>query len=765
MKKSLIIIEALVAFAACSKEPVSPVDNGNNEALTFTASADAGLTKVTLSDIGDGKYDIIWQTSDQICITDGTNSATYKPTTVAKQSPLTKYSGTEPTGPTFYAYYPSTNYNTTTGEFSLPELRGGYTTGGFYQFPMYAQSDNTDLSFKNVCGLLELSLFGTGDDKISRVVVTANENLCGVMTIVPDGGAYKAEIASGKKSVTVSFNTPYRTLSEGVLVRLPLPAGTYTGLTIEVFPSAGGVFYSKKVANKGIVIARSQVTPINLTSIAFNVTALSKGSGTSVDPYQIENESDIIALSNACRNGRSYSGKYLKVMNNITLTAAHKPFKLICEELDGNDKTITLNSGYDLSVVQSGEPYAGFISSLTGTVKNLTLAGADVSISAVESANVRSFGAIVGYNGTVRGCHNTINIDWTSSRTESTSPLAMGGISGTYSYVYDCENTGNLTFSLTNSANPTSALGGIIGVSGNTISGCSNSGTIYGDGVRYTGGLLGGTDSGLTAVTIDRSSNSGEVTGIYKYSNSSYCKGMAGGIAGSMVKGTITNCANTGAVIGQHNTTGYSGPIVLAGGIVGMAAVSNKTRSTIENCYNTADIIARTEYDNVGFKPFAAGISGRGGDISNCYTGGTIYTKAKSGGSYDNKAYGGAIIGYMWHDADPSYDPNYEGGVSYCYFPSQVLGGTTSNMRTIGYASKDAKETSNATTFYKGEDTGGTKFDATTLVSLASTTIGAVDYASGTDLVTLLNAGVAYFGGDLLTWKAGTGDPKYPVFN
>ena len=249
-----------------------------------------------------------------------------------------------------------------------------------------------------------------------------------------------------------------------------------------------------------------------------------------MDPYQIENESDIIALSNACRNGRSYSGKYLKVMNNITLTAAHKPFKLICEELDGNDKTITLNSGYDLSVVQAGEPYAGFISSLTGTVKNLTLAGADVSISAVESANVRSFGAIVGYNGTVRGCHNTINIDWTSSRTESTSPLAMGGISGTYSYVYDCENTGNLTFSLTNSANPTSALGGIIGVSGNTISGCSNSGTIYGNGVRYTGGLLGGTDSGLTAVTIDRSSNSGEVTGIYKYSNSSYCKGMAGAL-------------------------------------------------------------------------------------------------------------------------------------------------------------------------------------------------------------------------------------------
>lgn len=764
MKKSLIIIAALVAFAACSKEPVSPADNGNNEALTFTASIDKNLTKTTLSDLGGGDYDIVWQTTDQICVTDGTNKAVYKPTTAANQSPLSKYSGTEPTGPTFYAYYPNGYYNTATGDFTLPEIRSSYSTGTFIGFPMYAQSDNTDLQFKNVCGLLELSLCGVSEsDRFGRVVLTANEYLSGPMSIVADGGAYKAEITSGSKSVSVGMTTTKK-FSEGIVVYLPLPAGTYTGLNIEVYPSAASDHFARKVANKGIVIARSQVTPITITNIELNTTPLSKGSGTSVDPYQIESEEDIIALGNACRNGASFTGKYLKVMNNITLSAAHKPFKLVCTELDGNDKTITLNSGYDLSVVQSAEPYAGFISSLTGTVKNLTLAGADVSISAIESANVRSFGAIVGYGGTVRECHNTINIEWTSSRTESVAaaPLAMGGISGTYSHVYDSDNTGNLTFTLTNVANPVSALGGIIGVSGGTVSGCTNSGTIYGNGVRYTGGLLGGTDSSSYTVTIDRSSNSGAVTGVYKYSNASYCIGMAGGIAGSVVKGTITNCANTGAVIGQHNTTGYSGPIFLAGGIVGKAALNNTVLCTIKNCYNTADIIARTEYDNVGFKPFAAGISASGGNISNCYTGGTIYTKAYNEG-YDNKAYGGAIIGYMWHDG--SYTPAYQGGVSYCYFPSKALGGTTSNMRTIGYASKDAKETSNATTFYKGEDTGGTKFDATTLVSVASTTIDAVDYASGTDLVTLLNAGVAYIGGDLLTWKAGTGDPAYPVFN
>ncbi|MCR5561518.1 MAG: fimbrillin family protein [Bacteroidales bacterium] len=766
MKKYLPILAVIAALVACSKEIVSDeIQATPEEALTFTASMDKALTRTTLSDLGGGSYDIVWQTSDLIRVTDGTNNAVYKPTTAATQSSLSKYDGTEPTGPTFYAYYPNGYYNTSTGVFTLPEIRSSYSTGTFIGFPMYAQSDNTDLHFKNVCGLLELTLSGASEsDRFGKVVLRANEYLSGPMSIVADGGAYKAEITSGSKSVTVGMSTTKK-LSDGIVVYLPLPAGTYTDFTIEVYPSAAGDHYARKIANKNIVIVRSQVTPITISTIAFNVTPLSKGTGTSENPYQIESEDDIIALSEACRNGVSFTGKYLKVMNNITLTAAHKPFKLVCEELDGNNKTITLNSGYDLSVVQSSEPYAGFISSLTGTVKNLTLAGSDVSITAVESANVRSFGALLGYGGTVRGCHNTINIEWTSSRTESVAaaPLAMGGISGTYTHVYNSENTGNLTFTLTNVANPVSALGGIIGVSGGTISGCTNSGAIYGDGVRYTGGLLGGTDSSLSTVTLDRSSNSGAVTGIYKYSNSSYCIGMAGGIAGSVVKGTITNCANTGAVIGQHNTTGYSGPIFQAGGIVGKAALTNAVICIIKNCYNTADIIARTEYDNVGFKPFAAGISGSGGEISNCYTGGTIYTKAYSGGSYDNKAYGGGIIGYMWHDG--SFTPAYQGGVSYSYFPSQALGGTTSNMRTIGYVSKDAKETTNVTTFYKGEDSGGTKFNASSLESVASTTINAVEYASGTDLVTLLNAGVAYIGGDLLTWKAGTGDPAYPVFN
>ena len=758
MKKYYLIIAALAAIMACSKEPVVPVNDNETvtKELSFTAIAGEAFTKTTLSDLGGGEYDIVWETSDQLCITDGTNNAVYKPTTAAKQSPLTKYSGTEPVGPTFYAYYPSSLYNSGTGVFTLPETRSSYTTGAFKQFPMYAQSDNMELQFKNVCGLLKLSLSGaSSSDRIGKVVLTADEYLSGPMTITEDSGAYKASITSGNKRVSVSFSS-YKTLNEGAVVYIPLPAGTYTDLTIEVFPSVAGAYYSHKVANKGIVIARSQVTPITLTNIAYDFTALSKGTGTSVDPFQIETEADVVALGNACRNGVSFSGKYLKVMNNITLTAAHKPFRLICTEFDGDGKTITLNNGFDLS---EGPTYVGFISQLTGTVKNLTIAGPDISIDASESVNIKGFGTVVGFDGTVRGCHNEINVSLTSSRAVDYGGnwFAFGGVVGYPSAVYDSVNDGDITITLTNAANPVSYLGGVVGYGASTVSGCINNGTVYGDGVRNSGGVAGGNISGAATQTIDRCSNTGSVTGIYKYNNASYCVGWAGGIVASAPKGTITNCSNTGAVIAQKDTYGYQGAIILAGGIVGNAASSNSNICTVTNCYNTADIIARTQYDSYTYKPFAAGISGSNGNIINCYTGGTIYTKAWNEG-YDNKSYGGGIIGFLY-----TYSSDCYGSVSYCYIPSQTLGSAPATMRTVGWKSRYGEE--NSTTTTKGEDAGGTRFNRSTLVTTASTTINAIEYPVGTNLVNLLNAYVSYVGGDLRTWKAGTGDPAYPVFD
>ena len=75
--------------------------------------------------------------------------------------------------------------------------------------------------------------------------------------------------------------------------------------------------------------------------------------------------------------------------NNITLTKAHVPFALTCNTFDGNSKTITLSAGYDFSLKPV---YGGFFSEFSGTLKDLTMAGPDVSFSTGETANMKAFG-------------------------------------------------------------------------------------------------------------------------------------------------------------------------------------------------------------------------------------------------------------------------------------------------------------------------------------------------------------------------------------
>ncbi len=768
MKRLILMIAAFAAMVACSKEPVAPIDDKEPaaEGLTFIATVGETFTKTTLSDVGGGVYDVVWATSDQIRITDGTKDAVYKPTTAATQSPLSQYSGTEPTGPTFYAYYPSDFFNTTTRDFTLPETRESYTSGAFVGFPMYAQSDNTGLQFKNVCGLLQLSLSGAGSGKIGKVVVSANEYLSGPMTITEDSGAYKASLSSGSKQVSVAFSS-YKTLTEGVVVNIPLPAGTYTGLTIEVYSNPAGPYYAQKIANTNIEIARSQVTPITLTSISFNKTALSKGSGTSEDPFQIETEDDLIALGNACEKGLSYSGKYLKVMNNITLTGAHVPFALTCNTFDGNGKTITLSAGYDFS---SKPVYGGFFSEFSGTLKDLAMAGADVSLSTTDTENMQAFGTLVGSwqtkSGTVSGCSNSINIALSSS---ASAQLLVGGLLGVhYGTIENCHNTGNVTVSST-LRSPISSVGGVVGKSG-YISTSTNAGSITAENVRYCGGVSGYMSGDGLGYYVDKCKNTGAVgsttlTGASTANN----RVRAGGIAGYCANPIeARNCFNSGLITAWGPIVYWPGSI--AGGIFGETGGPN-----IKNCYNLGNITAkvgRQLADNGTYtcKPLAGGISGFNGNVTNCYSAGTLITMRSitSGSGWEYGRCEGGIVSMINYN-----NSVYQGSASFCYYPDVRLDESSYDLYCIGYQTREQKDdyyqNNNSTT--RGiSGTNCSSFNSATLVTGGNksgvVTIGATEYPVGTSILTLLNAERDVLGsGTYLAWKAGTGDPACPVFD
>lgn len=175
--------------------------------------------------------------------------------------------------------------------------------------------------------------------------------------------------------------------------------------------------------------------------------------------------------------------------------------------------------------------------------------------------------------------------------------------------------------SLTNTSTSNSDIGGIVAYNEGAIENCKSSGSITSAGTHVGG--IAGTNRGTIANCV----NSATI--------SSTAADYAAGIASYLV-GTIKNCSNTGkvSIVYPSGNTGT----VWVGGIAGMM-----TSSTIENCYNTANLKASTSY----YGALCAGICGHMSNtntIKNCYNTGYIesyvYTPKSGNTSYGAKASG-----------------------------------------------------------------------------------------------------------------------------
>lgn len=168
-------------------------------------------------------------------------------------------------------------------------------------------------------------------------------------------------------------------------------------------------------------------------------------------------------------------------------------------------------------------------------------------------------------------------------------------------------------------------------------------GTLDGDrhivsGLKSTEGLVSclssaGTVKNLTVIgTVSGSSHVGGIAAT-SYGTVENClfdgtvttsssSASAGGIVGRASKGNrIVNCVNTGDI--KNTCTSYSSTLNI-GGIVGY------TYGTVENCYSTGNVSARTDRDtNKGIGGIAGAVKGssyyeKWGALINCYVIGTV---------------------------------------------------------------------------------------------------------------------------------------------
>ena len=282
MKKTILsiaVIAAAFVAASCQKENLQENTASEGSASVFTATIESGASTKTTVERIDGTpatYKTKWENGDQISINGVTYTATPDGTDATKatfaKDPDTQ---TDPTG-TFKAYFPADMYSDSKA--TLPETYD--YEDGKYNMPMYAESSTTSFSFKNLCGVLAIKVFGKDFTSVTSIEVSSDKQMNGEFTATADGVltfASKETLTAADKKVTLTFASAKTIASEGsATFYIPVPAGTHNPLAIKVTSgSTSKLMVTKK--SGGVAVVRNTVYPIAFDGQPITGTAKRKG--------------------------------------------------------------------------------------------------------------------------------------------------------------------------------------------------------------------------------------------------------------------------------------------------------------------------------------------------------------------------------------------------------------------------------------------------------------------------------------------------------
>ena len=239
MKKILFSISALAVafgFTACSSEDevLSNVKDGKTTVMAMTETS----TRTALADDGEGAYNVVWSKGDKITI--GGKEFTLEE---GAGETSAKFTGTAPADGEYTAYYATADGNVPTKQV--------YKEGAISNFPMTATATVTDgkispLSFKNVGGLLQLTVTNLGPDYYKLAGFTFNA----------------AGLA--KPYSLVCEDLEWAQLDDEIVFNLALPEGEYTNVVITLYDSEYRTCV-KTLKSGSLKIERSKITKASFT--------------------------------------------------------------------------------------------------------------------------------------------------------------------------------------------------------------------------------------------------------------------------------------------------------------------------------------------------------------------------------------------------------------------------------------------------------------------------------------------------------------------
>lgn len=259
MKKNLVSLVmllslvSLVSMTSCKKEEVG---DGSRFYATMEQCADQ-YGKTVLSE-----GVLSWTANDQVVIYGTAGSGIYaaQPQTPATNAVFNNVSGHSGEAP-YYAIYPA-DIATAANTVTLPATQAT-TDGSLTGYPMYAESADNHLAFKNLCGLLKLHLTKT-NTSVSSITITANSEINGNYTVNYNGGNPTLAYVSGGTNTTTLTCTTAQAIDNGADFYVYLPAGSYTSLSIAITNSQGLTCTKSTNAGVTVNVYRSQYTTISL---------------------------------------------------------------------------------------------------------------------------------------------------------------------------------------------------------------------------------------------------------------------------------------------------------------------------------------------------------------------------------------------------------------------------------------------------------------------------------------------------------------------
>ena len=321
MKKTILsiaVIAAAFVAASCQKENLQENNASEGSASVFTATIEtvAG-TKTTVERI-DGSlatYKTYWESTDQISINGVTYTATPDVTDATKAT-FTTTSGSVPTA-TFKAYFPANLYNN--GTPTLPANVSETWVDGKYNMPMYATSTTASLSFKNLCGVLKITV--TNAQLASVKCITVSSTNCatsGAFTVSGDAAVLTAA-SNTANTVTVTYTDAVNTEATGKVFYVAIPAKTYKNLSIAVSDGTTTKVMTTK-SNQDIVVDRNTIYPITFNGQPTTGTAAR--TGDNVNWVQLWANGPKFAEYNvgACNNKAEDDGEYYDWNGDATVT-------------------------------------------------------------------------------------------------------------------------------------------------------------------------------------------------------------------------------------------------------------------------------------------------------------------------------------------------------------------------------------------------------------------------------------------------------------